>query len=77
MDTNQDKQQKEDKMSKKVKIYASVKFPKDYKGKKDIHITTLEEHLKKNNELSNIDGNELKLFLNEDEAREHFNKVNN
>ena len=47
------------------------------KGKKDIHITTLEEHLKKYNELSNIDGNELKLFLNEDEAREHFNKVNN
>ena len=56
---------------------ASVKFPKDHKGKKDIHITTLEEHLKKYNELSNVDGNELKLFLNEDEAREHFNKVNN
>ena len=64
-------------MTKEVKIYASVKFPKDHKGKKDIHITTLEEHLKKYNELSNVDGNELKLFLNEDEAREHFNKVNN
>ena len=66
-----------EKMTKEVKIYASVKFPKDHKGKKDIHITTLEEHLKKYNELSNVDGNELKLFLNEDDAREHFNKVNN
>ena len=64
-------------MTKEVKIYASVKFPKNHKGKKDIHITTLEEHLKKYNELSNVDGNELKLFLNENEAKEHFNKINN
>tara|TARA_R100000234_G_scaffold40357_1_gene24177 strand:+ start:452 stop:676 length:225 start_codon:yes stop_codon:yes gene_type:complete len=71
------KTNKGEKMTKEVKIYASVKFPKDWKGKKDIHIQTLEEHLKKYNALSNVDGNELKLFLNEDEARKHFNKINN
>ncbi len=27
-------------MTKEIKIYASVKFPKDHKGKKNIHITT-------------------------------------
>ena len=59
-----------------IELYASLKFPKDYKGKKDIHITTLKEHLDRYNAISDVDGNKLKIFLNEDEARKYHEEIN-
>ena len=66
------------KATKETRIYASIQFPKDWKGKKDISITTLEKHLERYNKLNepNKDVNGLKLFLSEDEARKHFKKIN-
>ena len=67
-----------DTMTKDIKIYASIQFPKDWTGRKDISITTLEKHLERYNKLNepNKDVNGLKLFLSEHEAREHFKKIN-
>ena len=59
-----------------TKIYMAVRYPKNWTGKKDIKIITLEEHLKKYNSTCDKIGDGLQLFLNENEAREHLNKVN-
>jgi len=54
----------------------AVKYPKNFTGKKDINIITLEEHLKKYNSICDNIGDGLQLFLNENDARKHLNKVN-
>ena len=59
-----------------TKIYMAVRYPKHWTGKKDIKIVTLEEHLKKYNSICDNIGDGLQLFLNEDEARKHLEKVN-
>ena len=59
-----------------TKIYMAVKYPKNFTGKKDIKIITLEEHLKKYNSICDNIGDGLQLFLNENDAKEHLNKVN-
>ena len=59
-----------------TKIYMAVRYPENWTGKKDIKIVTLEEHLKKYNSICDNIGDGLQLFLNEDEARKHLEKVN-
>ena len=59
-----------------LKIYMAVRYPENWKGKKDIKIITLEEHLKNYNNACDKIGDWLQLFLNEDEARKHLKKVN-
>ena len=54
----------------------AVKYPKNWTGKKDIKIITLEEHLKKYNSICDNIGEGLQLFLNEDDAKKHLIKVN-
>mgnify|MGYP003668325568 FL=1 len=61
-----------------IKLYACLKFPKNWKGKTGIHTITLEEHLNKFNALNdkNEDVNKLRIFLNEDEAKKYFDEIN-
>ena len=59
-----------------TKIYMAVKYPQNFTGKKDINIITLEEHLKKYNSICDNIGDGLQLFLNENDARKHLNKIN-
>ena len=59
-----------------LKIYMAVRYPKNWTGKKNIKIITLEEHLKKYNNACDKIGDGLQLFLNEDEAKKHLKKVN-
>jgi len=59
-----------------TKIYMAVRYPKNWTGKKDIKIITLEEHLKKYNSICDNIGDGLQLFLNEDDAKKHLIKVN-
>tara|TARA_R100001460_G_scaffold72741_1_gene113535 strand:- start:305 stop:490 length:186 start_codon:yes stop_codon:yes gene_type:complete len=59
-----------------TKIYMAVRYPKNWIGKKDIKIITLEEHLKKYNSVCDNIGDGLQLFLNEDDAKNHLIKVN-
>tara|TARA_X000001036_G_scaffold64967_1_gene55647 strand:+ start:219 stop:389 length:171 start_codon:yes stop_codon:yes gene_type:complete len=54
----------------------AIRYPKNWTGKKDIKIITLEEHLKKYNSICDNIGDGLQLFLNENEAKKHLNKVN-
>ena len=59
-----------------LKIYMAVRYPENWKGKKDIKIITLEEHLKNYNNACDKIGDGLQLFLNEDESIKHLKKVN-
>jgi len=59
-----------------TKKYMAVKYQKYFTDKKDINIITLEEHLKKYNSICDNIGDGLQLFLNENDARKHLNKVN-
>jgi len=59
-----------------TKIYMAIRYPKNWTGKKDIKIITLEEHLKKYNSICDNIGEGLQLFLNEDDAKNHLIKVN-
>tara|TARA_E500000305_G_C3806465_1_gene136439 strand:- start:212 stop:382 length:171 start_codon:yes stop_codon:yes gene_type:complete len=54
----------------------AIRYPKNWTGKKDIKIITLEEHLKKYNSICDNIGDGLQLFLNEDDAKNHLIKVN-
>ena len=59
-----------------TKIYMAVRYPEKWTGKKDIKIISLKEHLKSYNSVCDNIGDGLQLFLNEDEARKHLEKVN-
>ena len=61
-----------------IKLYACLKFPKDWTGRKGIHTLTLEEHLNLYNNINdkNKDINKLRIFLNEDEAKKYFDEIN-
>ena len=59
-----------------TKIYMAIRYPENWTGKKEIKAITIEEHLKSYNSVCDKIGDGLQLFLNKEDAENHFKKVN-